>query len=124
MAVTIFLRFSTQTQANQVARAIKRDKNVAANDPYGDVFDNDGYYAPVAGGPSYYYNMDKCFGTGIVYSTFPTGTAVGADGHIYPTYTLRPGIHVNMLWTGPENVLPTQITQYRVFPVHPAVTFG
>lgn len=71
-------------------------------------------------GPAYYYNFDLCFGSGKVRSTNPTGT----DAQGGPIYTTRPGVHVNLLWGGPEETVPAQLAPYRVAPLHPAVVFG
>lgn len=58
-----------------------------------------------------YWNLDVCFGTGVVYATNEPETK-------------REGYHVNGLWHGPEESLPVALSAFLVHPEHPAVVFG
>jgi hypothetical protein len=113
MSTLVFLKF-TATQYKTAARIF--NTRIAPDDPLGDEMQKDGWYQPAADGPFYYYNFDVL---GPVRSTNRTG---GTDAA--PTYTMRTGVHVNLLWGGPEETVPAQLAPYRVTPVHPAVVFG
>lgn len=113
----MYLRFQDEAAALTAAKMLGFIGDDATELP------KDGWFA-AADGNSYYYCIDVCFGTGIIYE--PTGEVViGEDGMEYPVMAEVPGFHINGLWCGPIEQCPDfGSALLDPPPSTPAVSFG